>query len=89
MNDDQGNELSFEDLSRQLEDVLALLERGDLPLEAALSAYENGVNLVRRCNELLDRAELRVTELSTSVSKPQSNRYSSAEFLFPLDDEDE
>ncbi|HVB63265.1 MAG TPA: exodeoxyribonuclease VII small subunit [Nitrolancea sp.] len=89
MNENNGSEPSFEELSRQLEDVLALLERGDLPLEAALSAYESGVVLVRQCNDLLDRAELRITELSTSVTKPQSTRYSSAELLFPLDDEDD
>ena len=89
MNETNGTEPSFEELSRQLEDVLALLERGDLPLEDALQAYESGVALVRQCNDLLDGAELRISELSSSIAKPSSARYSAAELLFPLDDDDE
>jgi len=88
---DQSNESgpSFEELSRQLEDVLALLERGDLPLEEALQAYERGVALVRECNDLLDRAELRISELSSSVARPQSSRYSATELLFSIDEDEE
>lgn len=89
MSQSDQNETSFEELSQQLEAVLARLERGDLALEEALGAYEQGVALVRQCNDLLDRAELRITELSTSVAHPANSRYSSAELLFELDDEEE
>lgn len=88
MKQSDGTEPSFEELSKQLEEVLALLERGDLPLEEALAAYERGVTLVRQCNDLLDHAELRISELSASVSKPSSARFGSPEPLFPLDDDE-
>ncbi len=88
MTDTNGNEPTFESLSKQLEEVLLLLERGDLPLEEALSAYERGVSLVRQCNDLLDKAEIRITELSASVTRSAPTRYA-AESLFALDDEDD
>jgi exodeoxyribonuclease VII small subunit len=88
MSADNQTDPTFEDLSQQLEAVLARLERGDLALEDALSAYEQGVALVRQCNDLLDRAELRITELSTSVAHSDGARYSSAALLFELDDEE-
>ncbi|HEX3722117.1 MAG TPA: exodeoxyribonuclease VII small subunit [Nitrolancea sp.] len=80
---------NFEDLSRQLEEVLALLERGDLPLEEALKAYESGVILVRQCNDLLDGAELRISELSASVTTAKPSRFIPSEMLFSIDDDEE
>jgi exodeoxyribonuclease VII small subunit len=88
MSQSDQNETTFEELSQQLEAVLARLERGDLALEEALSAYEQGVVLVRQCNDLLDRAELRITELSTSVAHSANARYTAAELLLELDDEE-
>jgi len=88
MSQSDQNETTFEELSQQLDAVLARLERGDLALEEALSAYEQGVALVRQCNDLLDRAELRITELSTSVAHASTARYTAAELLFELDDEE-
>jgi exodeoxyribonuclease VII small subunit len=89
MGENNGTQPTFEDLSKQLDEVLVLLERGDLPLEEALAAYERGVMLVRQCNDLLDRAELRITELSASVTKDASQQYSAPSMLFNLDDDDE
>ena len=88
MTETNGNGPTFESLSKQLEEVLLLLERGDLPLEEALAAYERGVALVRQCNDLLDRAEIRITELSASVTRSAPDRYM-AESLFPLTDDEE
>ncbi len=88
MSEPSENQPTFEALSQQLDEVLVLLERGDLPLEEALAAYERGVGLVRQCNDLLDRAEIRISELSASVTNAGPARYS-PEPLFPDDDEDE
>lgn len=55
---------SFEDTLAQLEDHVRRLDAGDLPLEQALSLFEQGVGLVRECQELLDSAERRIVELS-------------------------
>lgn len=56
--------LCFEDGMGQLEQVVARLESGELPLEEALRTFETGVGLVRTLNELLTAAEQRVEILT-------------------------
>lgn len=58
-------ELSYEAALAQLEQVLATLERDDLPLETSLTLYERGVLLADHCTKLLDTAELRVRKWQT------------------------
>jgi exodeoxyribonuclease VII small subunit len=57
------NERTFEELQRELDELVARLERGDVPLDEALALWERGQELYRACAERLDRAELRVEEL--------------------------
>ena len=57
---------SFEESMSRLEDVVSSLETGDLPLDAALERYEEGVGLVRTCRTSLETAELRVRRLVES-----------------------
>ena len=54
---------SFEDSTRRLGAIVAELEAGDLPLERALTLFEEGIRLSRAAQERLDRAEKRVEEL--------------------------
>lgn len=56
-------ELPFEKALARLEEIVQKLEEGDLPLQEALALYEQGVALSRRCQDLLDEAELRVSQL--------------------------
>ena len=58
-----SEERSFEDLQRELDDLVARLERGDVPLDEALALWERGEVLYRACVERLDRAELQIEEL--------------------------
>jgi exodeoxyribonuclease VII small subunit len=53
-------EPSFEAALKRLEEVLDSLEHGDLPLEEAMRAFEEGVRLVRFCHQKLDEVERRV-----------------------------
>lgn len=54
---------TYHALYTQLEQVVALLEAGDLPLEELLRLYEEGVRLAKACQRLLDEAELRIQYL--------------------------
>jgi len=69
-------ELSFEKAMGELERVVEQLERGNLGLDEALAAYERGIRLIRRCRELLKRAEQRIEILTgigengTPITKP-------------------
>jgi exodeoxyribonuclease VII small subunit len=66
-NDIQVDQLSFEAAFTQLEMIVAELETGEKPLENALALFDRGQELARRCAELLDRAELRVKQLSGAM----------------------
>jgi len=57
------SELSFEEAFERLEAAVAALQDGQLPLERALQYYEEGMKLAQHCNELLQKAELRVQQL--------------------------
>jgi len=56
-------DLTFEQALAQLQKLVEELENGDGSLEESLARYELGMKLAARCNELLDKAELRVQEL--------------------------
>lgn len=56
-------ETSFEAGLERLEAIVDRLEQGELPLEEALAAFEEGVSLTRRCAGQLDVAERRIEEL--------------------------
>ena len=53
-------ELSFEDALKELEAIVSRLESGDAPLDQAISLYERGDKLRRRCADRLDAAQARI-----------------------------
>ena len=55
--------LSFEQSMQRLEEIVRLLERGDVPLEESLALFEEGSGLIARCSKLLDNAEQKVIKL--------------------------
>jgi exodeoxyribonuclease VII small subunit len=56
-------EPSFEDLQRELEDIVARLERGDVPVDEAIGLFRRGEELYTACVARLESAELRIEEL--------------------------
>jgi len=52
--------VDFESAMRDLEELVERLERGDLPLEESLAAFERGVMLTRSCQTALKEAEQKV-----------------------------
>lgn len=57
-------ELTFEEAYAELEKIVARLEAGEGSLEESMAAFTRGQALLKRCTELLDRAELKVRQLS-------------------------
>ncbi|PHR59131.1 MAG: exodeoxyribonuclease VII small subunit [Robiginitomaculum sp.] len=57
------NELSFEDALRELENIVARLERGDAPLEESIDIYERGAKLKKYCEDKLKAAQLKVDKI--------------------------
>ena len=50
----------FEDAVEDLEKVVERLESGELSLEESLAAFEDGVKLVKFCNEKLNEVEKKI-----------------------------
>jgi exodeoxyribonuclease VII small subunit len=57
----------FEDALRELEGIVEKLETGDLSLEEALSAFEQGIGLVRYLGNKLTEVEKRVEVLTRDL----------------------
>ena len=56
--------ISFEDALKRLEEIVHLLEEGEIGLNESLERYEEGVKLLRQSFELLQKAERRIELLS-------------------------
>ncbi len=50
----------FEEAVEELEGVVEQLESGELSLEDSLAAFENGVRLVKLCNQKLTEVERKI-----------------------------
>lgn len=57
------HEMTFEAAFAELNDVVQQLEAGELSLEDMIALYERGQKLATLCQEQLDQAELRVTQI--------------------------
>ncbi|MXO74015.1 exodeoxyribonuclease VII small subunit [Altererythrobacter aerius] len=78
-NSDIAN-LSFEDALRALEQVVARLESGDVPLDQSIALYERGEALRKHCQARLDTAQARIEKI---VQRPDG----SASHAVPFDSE--
>ena len=60
-------EPAFEDLERELEQIVTRLEQGKVPLDEAIALWERGEELYRQCVAKLDGAQGKVEELAKRV----------------------
>ena len=56
-------QVTFELALKQLEDAVARLEQGSLPLDEALSCFEAGVQSANHCRKMLQQVEAQVEVL--------------------------
>jgi exodeoxyribonuclease VII small subunit len=54
---------TYEGLYARMQEIVARLEQGELPLAEAMALYEEGMRLAAACQRILDEAELRVRQL--------------------------
>ncbi len=59
-----SEELSYEEAFAALESVVEALESDQRPLDEAIALYERGQALSKHCAALLEKAELKVRQLS-------------------------
>lgn len=61
--------LTFEAALAELEQVVADMESGKLPLEESLAAYQRGAELLRQCRSRLEDAQQQVRVLEEGALK--------------------
>lgn len=54
---------NFEEIMKRLEEISTELESGKLNLDEAVNKFEEGINLSKKCNDILEKAEKRITIL--------------------------
>ncbi|MBS5666988.1 MAG: exodeoxyribonuclease VII small subunit [Firmicutes bacterium] len=57
---------TFEESMTRLEQIVRAMERGDVALEESLKLFQEGTELVRSCQKLLDDAQLQVKKIMTA-----------------------
>ena len=57
---------SFEESMTRLEQIVRAMERGDVALEESLKLFQEGTELVRSCQKLLEDAQLQVKMILTA-----------------------
>ena len=57
---------TFEESMARLEQIVRSMERGDVALEESLKLFQEGTDLVRRCQKILDEAQLQVKKIMTA-----------------------
>lgn len=65
--------LSFEEAMKRLEEIAGMLENGKATLDESLSLYEEGIALIRHCNEKLLGAEQKIRTLDPSMLPAERN----------------
>lgn len=59
-----SEELTYEKAVQRLEEILALLEKNEISLDESIKLFEEGTKLTAFCNEKLENAKQKITEIS-------------------------
>ena len=54
--------IKFEDLMKELDEVVSALESGELSLEESIEKYKKGIELSNKCRQLLEEAKEQVVK---------------------------
>lgn len=66
---------SFEEQLKRLETIVSQLETGGAPLQDSLALFEEGMDLLKKLQSILEMAETRIEELignGTTILPPES-----------------
>jgi exodeoxyribonuclease VII small subunit len=58
------SKLSFEQAIKKLTDIVSKIEQGQISLEQSLAQYEQGMELIKHCRAILQKAEKKIEEIS-------------------------
>ena len=59
----KNTNITFEENMERLEQIVRIMERGEVPLDESLKLFREGTSLVQNCGKLLENAELEVKKV--------------------------
>lgn len=68
--------VDFEKSMKELEEIVAKLEKGDLNLDESVEEFEKGMKISKECNEILEDAEKRITILLQKEGNIKEEKFS-------------
>ena len=68
MTSKKNKELSFEEMLKELENIVTVMDNGQISLEESLSLYEQGINYIGKCNAELSKAENKIKVISRDTN---------------------
>mgnify|MGYP001168897795 FL=1 len=66
MNDGSVDKMSFEDAMKELEKLVDSLDKGDVSLDEAITAYDRGSQLKEYCEKKLNEAKMKIETIQSS-----------------------
>ena len=66
MVDDPLEKMTFEDAMKELENLVDSLDKGDVSLDEAITAYDRGSQLKDHCQKKLNEAKMKVETIQSS-----------------------
>ncbi|MGB8227050.1 MAG: exodeoxyribonuclease VII small subunit [Sedimentisphaerales bacterium] len=63
------SKLSFEQAIKKLTDIVGKIEDGQISLEQSLTQYEQGMELIKHCRAILQKAEKKIEQISQEKEK--------------------
>ena len=76
---EEYTEVTFEDALSQLEEVVHRMETGESPLESLVENYQSGVRLLKLCRSKIERAEMKVKEVTDQNGELELRNFTQAE----------
>ena len=62
-------QLSFEEAIKELTDIVGKIEQGQIPLQDSLQQYEKGMDLIKHCRVILQKAEKRIEKITKTEAE--------------------
>ena len=78
----ESKSLTFEQAVDQLEEVLKKIEDGDVPLNTLVDNFEQGMQLIQKCEADLKSAELRIEQIKQTKNTSNLDSFEDAPSVF-------
>ena len=72
-------EVKFEEAMQELESIASELEKGNLSLEESVAKFEEGMKISKKCSEIIEQAEKKITILLQKDGNIEEENFSAEE----------